>query len=144
MQHWVITRERLCRHTSQWFIPFRGLKEGIHLALPRLAKRRIIASPSRGFALGLICTFLNRLWSRAHFTRTCQRETKVNIPSTWYGCLNPKDIEYTCISLRYALARFWRMIAEVERGIICYVTLYGFFYYDNMARTALLLQLLSG
>jgi len=119
MQHWVITRERLRRHTSQ-FILFRGLKEGFHLALLRLAKRRIIASPSRGFALGLICTFLNRLWYQGHLIRTCQRETKVDVPSTWYGCLNPKDIEYTCISLRYALARFWRMIAEVERSIICY------------------------
>jgi hypothetical protein len=41
--------------------------------------------------------------------RLSERE---NLPSTWYGCLNPKDVEYRAISFRYALALFCLIFAR--------------------------------
>ena len=37
---------------------------------------------------------------------------RTGIPRTWYGCLNPKDIEYKAISFRYALALFCLIFAK--------------------------------
>ena len=39
----------------------------------------------------------------------------VCIPSAWYGCLKPKDNSYIAMSLRYAFARFCRMIIVFSR-----------------------------